>query len=396
MQAEQTGPVTRFGDGLAVHADLLVAAERASLAALAPLDGTVPDLVLVFVCPGDAGDADPDEVSAAGRRVAELTGARAVVGCSASGVLGGDRGVEAQRSVSVWAGVLPAAQLRTFHLEVMHSEAGAAVVGIPERTEQDEVVLLLADSWSFPVDGFLERANDALTGLPFVGGVAAGRTGGSTRLLVDGRAVDRGAVGVVIGGVGARMTISQGCRPVGPAMTVTGAVGNVVRSLAGSPALERVQQLLRELDPEDQALASAGLQLGVAMDEYADEHGTGDFLVRGILGTEPESNGLVVGDLLEVGRTVRLQVRDADTADAELRTLLAAQAPTAGALVFSCNGRGAALFGPSHGGADHDAGVAREVLGADGVAGFFAFGEIGPVGGRNHLHTFTAVVLCFP
>jgi small ligand-binding sensory domain FIST len=135
------------------------------------------------------------------------------------------------------------------------------------------------------------------------------------------------------------------------------------------------------------------------MDEYAEDH---EFLVRAVLGVERETEGLVVGDLVEVGQTVRLQVRDADAADADLRALLAGyrrdtrDAPAGGALVFSCNGRGAHLFGATHGGADHDAALVRAELAALGVAGFFAGGELGPVAGRNHLHGYTASVVAFP
>ena len=383
----------RFGDGIGIGADLLRAAEDAVRQALAPLQGRTPDLVTCFV-----SGATADEVAAAGERVAALVPGAAVVGCSAGGVIGGGRGVEDVSAVSVWAGVLPGARLRTFHLEVMRADAGMAVIGMPER-EDDDVAVLLADPWSFPVDGFVDQAAVALPGLPIVGGVATGPAGqGSTRLFVDGRAVDRGAVGVLVGGVETRTLVSQGCRPVGPAMTVTGSDGGVLLSLAGAPARAKVEQVLAALPPEDQALASRGLQLGIAADEYAEEH---DYLVRGLLGVDPSSGGLVVGDAVAVGRTVRLQVRDADAADAELRTLLwrlrqDVPAPVGGALLFSCNGRGAHLFGASHGGADHDVTVVRDALAADGVAGFFAGGEIGPVAGRNALHGFTASVLVFP
>jgi small ligand-binding sensory domain FIST len=380
--------VARFGDGLAAGADLVVAAEQAARAALVPLAGAQPDLVTVFVC-----GEDPDEVAAAQERAAEVAGGRVTVGCSAGGVIGGGRGVEEARSVSVWAAVLPGVELRPFHLEVMQAPGGAAVIGMPERLESDDVVVLLADPWSFPIEGFVDQVNAALEGLPFVGGMAGGRGAGLTRLLVDGRVVDRGAVGVVIGDVDATVVVSQGCRPIGPAMTVTAAHGNVVSGLAGTAAIDRVQQLLRDLPPDEQALASTGLQVGIAMDEYADDHDTGDFLVRGIVGTQPASGALVVGGLVDVGQTVRLHVRDAATADEELHRLLGPHGGSSGALVFSCNGRGAHLFGPSHGGADHDATVVKGALRADGVAGFFAGGEIGPVSGRNHLHTFTASVL---
>jgi len=388
--------VARFGDGLAVDAHLMRAAERATGQALAALDDRRPDLVCVFVC-----GSDPDEIDYIGKQVAELSGARTLLGCSAGGVIGAGRGVEATSAVSVWAGVLPGVTLRSFHLEVLRTGDGLAVVGLPERTPEDQVVVLLADPYSFPVDSFVERANDSLAGLPVVGGLADGPRGaGSTRLFLDGRTAERGAVGVVLGGpVGAHPVVSQGCRPVGPTMVVTAAEGNVLLELAGVPALTKLQQVIAELTPVDQALATTGLQLGVAMDEYVEEHGRGDFLIRGLVGADRDRGALVIGDLLHVGQTVRFQVRDADTADEDMRALLgafrtgaeAAAGPVEGALLFSCNGRGRSLF-PS---ADHDVLAVRRELGIDGVAGFFAAGEIGPVGGRNHLHGFTASILAF-
>ena len=386
--------MSRFGDGLGVDGDLLRAAELATAAALEPLGGRVPDLLCVF-----ASGPHPQELAAALERSAELSLAAAVIGCSAGGVISGSRGIEGQSAVSVFAAVLPDVRVRSFHLETMRADAGAAVVGLPE-VDGDDCALLLADPYSFPADGFVSQATRAMPGLPVLGGLAAGvRGAGSTRLLVDGRVVDRGAVGVLLQGSGVTPLVSQGCRAVGPPMTVTASAGNVVRELAGVPALQRVEQVLKDLLPADQALASTGLQIGIAMDEYAEEH---DYLIRGIVGVERETGGIVVGDLVEVGQTVRLQVRDAEAADTELRARLAAyrrdtrDAPAGGALLFSCNGRGAHLFGSAHGGADHDPSLVRAELAALGVAGFFAGGELGPVAGVNHLHGFTASVLAFP
>jgi small ligand-binding sensory domain FIST len=385
--------VTRIADGLAVDPDLGRAAARAVGQALAPLAGATPDLAGVFVLV-----EDPDAAADALHRAAALLAARTVLGCSASGVIGDGRGVEAGRAVSVFAAVLPGARTRAFRLEARRSGEGLAVVGLPDRRPDDVAGVLLADPYSFPVDGFVERSHDALGGLPLVGGLATGARGpGSTRLLLDGRVVDRGAVGVLLGGpVAARALVSQGCRPVGPAMTVTAAEGNVLLELAGVSAVTKVREVLAALPAQDQALASVGLQLGIAIDEYAEEHGFGDFLIRGIAGVDPDREALVVGDLVPVGRTVRLQVRDAAAADADLRDLLTRfQAASAerveGALLFSCNGRGSHLF-PA---ADHDVATVRALLGPCAVGGFFAGGEIGPVGGRNHVHGFTASLLAF-
>jgi small ligand-binding sensory domain FIST len=382
--------VRRFGDGLATGPDLLAAVDDATAQALAGLGGARPDLVCVF-----ASGESPVVLDAVSERVAARSSASSLLGCSAGGVIGGGHGVEGRTAVAVWAAVLPGVRIRTFHLEVMTGGPTAAVVGLPPPEEGD-VAVLLADPWSFPADGFVAQANRAVPGLPVVGGLAGGPAGaGSTRLYVDGRSVQRGAVGALLSGSDARAVVSQGCRAVGPAMTVTEAAGNVVRGLAGQPALRKLEQVLAELPPQDQALASSGLHLGLAADEYADDS---DYLVRSVLGAERESGGLVVGDLVEVGRTVRLQVRDAEAADADLRAVLArhrdAAAPVGGALLFSCNGRGAHLFGAD--GADHDAALVREGLAPQGVGGFFAGGELGPVAGRNHLHGFTASLLAFP
>jgi small ligand-binding sensory domain FIST len=177
-------------------------------------------------------------------------------------------------------------------------------------------------------------------------------------------------------------------------MTVTAADGYVLRGLAGVPALQKLRQVMADLALPDQALASAGLHLGVAAREDAEEH---DLLARAVLGTDGP-DGLVVADRVEVGQSVRLLVRDADAAHLDLRAAAVRLGPVpgGGVLLLSDRGRGAGLFGPSYGGASHDPSLVREVLATDAVAGFFAEGEIGPVAGRSHLHGFSATVLAFP
>jgi small ligand-binding sensory domain FIST len=382
--------VVRCGDGLAVGADVVRAADLACTEALLPLGDARPDLACVFISGVEGDDAQAALLKAAGR-----LGAKATLGCTGHGVLGSARGVEQLPAVSVWTASLPGVQTRSFHLEVLRTDESLSVVGMPP-VEDASVGLLLADAWTFPVDGFVTRSNAALAGLPLVGGLAGGSAGaGSTRLLIDDRVVDRGAVGVLLSGASvARTVVSQGCRPVGPAMTVTAAEGNVLLGLAGRPALERLQEVVAGLAPDDQALAVSGLQIGVAMDEYVEEHGHGDFLVRGVLGADETRGAIAVGDIVEVGRTVQFQLRDAGAADADLALTLrrfreVGGLSPAGVLLVSCNGRGRALFGD----AAHDVLAVREGLGTRRVAGFFAAGEIGPVGGRNHVHGFSASML---
>jgi small ligand-binding sensory domain FIST len=381
--------VARFGDGVAVGPDLLSAAESAAKQATASLDQR-PDLACVFV----SGD-DPDAVAEAAHRAMRMVDARTVLGCTATGVIGGSRGVEETSAVSAWAGVLPSARLEPFRLETLRTEDRLVVIGMPEGRDDDVVGVLLADPYSFPVDAFVERSGDVLPGLPLVGGLAGGTGGRDTvRLFIDDEVIDSGAVGVVIGGpIVAATLVSQGARPIGPTMVVTKAEENVLYELAGAPALTKLEQIITELPDDEQALASRGLLIGIAMDEYADEHEQGDFLVRGVVGADTDENAIAIGDVVDVGRTVRFQVRDASAADDDLGELLDRfDLPTVeGALLFSCNARGRAMFPDS----DHDIDVLRRTFGAGGVGGFFASGEIGPVGGRNHVHGFTASILAF-
>lgn len=396
----------RFGDGLAVGPDLLGAAEVAVAQALAPLHGATPDLVWVFVAPGQLGG---EAAAAAGRRVLDLAGSRVAVGGTAGGVIGDGRGVEHGPAVAVWAASLPGTTVRPFRLTAEPADGGGfRVVGFPTPRSDDRVAALVVDPYSFPVDGFLQHGNATMPGFPLVGGLAGAPGGpGANRLFlagsgfdgsgfdgpgVDGVVHDRGGVGVLLGGqVSARTVVSQGCRPIGPAMVVTRAERNVLLELAGTPAYRRLAEIVASLPPAERELAGRGLHVGIAMNEYAQDHGRGDFLIRGVTGVDEATGAVAVGDVVEVGQTVRFQVRDAAGAGEDLTELLGPD-PARGALLFSCNGRGTTMFAD----ADHDIATLRATLGGDpGIAGFFAAGEIGPVGGRNHLHGFTASVLAF-
>jgi small ligand-binding sensory domain FIST len=384
--------VTRFSDALATGVDLVSAAERATRQALERLDGPA-DLVCVFV-----SGIDPEEVALAGERAMALAEGATTIGCSAGGVIGGGRGTEGQGAVSVWAAMLPGVTMTPFELAAIAEGDQLAVIGVLDPTPADQAALLLANPYVFPTHTFVEHSNTILDGLPIVGGLADGTYGGdSVRLFLQGETVQAGAVGLLFGGNGVLGTVvSQGCRPIGPSMVVTKAEDNVLIELAGTPAYAKLESIVSALPPEEQQLVADGLHIGIAIDEYADRHESGDFLIRGVLDADPEQSTITIGDVVDVGQTVRFQVRDQATADSDLLERLRLFAhdtggTAEGALLFSCNGRGSGMF-PS---ADHDVRRVQQILGIDAVGGFFAAGEIGPVAGRNHLHGFTACMLAF-
>jgi small ligand-binding sensory domain FIST len=386
--------MTRIGDGLALGDNLTVAADQAVSMALAPLRGAAADLAFVFVSGGSPGrTAEALEYASA------AVGARTTVGCTAHGIIASGRGVEGVGGVSVWVASIPTVTIRAFHLEVLRTSDTVAVLGMPVRTDDDVVGILLADPFSFPTDGFVDHSHEALRGLPLVGGLSSGATApGETRLLLDGRVHARGAVGVVLGGdLAVHALVSQGCRPIGLPMTVTKVDGDRVLELAGRPALDQAKAAVSTLPTQEQPLAVRGLHLGIAMDEYADEHGPGDFLVRPITGADHCAASITTGEPVEIGSTVQFLLRDAHAAHDDLAGVLAGLRSQiglealAGALLFSADSRGRSMFASP----DHDVATVRGGLGVSPVAGFFASGEIGPLGGRNHLHGSTAALIAF-
>ncbi|HEY6622639.1 MAG TPA: FIST N-terminal domain-containing protein [Acidimicrobiales bacterium] len=377
-----------FASALSEHPIATEATGEVAGAVLETL-GERPDLVLVCVTPPHSGALE-DIVAAVDAVLHPL----AMIGCAAESVLGTGREVEESAAISLWA-----ARLGPLLPVSLHAVPGAAgdrdFTGWPEDIPfEPQALLLIADPFTFPTEDFLAWMGGRAPGLPIVGGNASAARGpGGNRIAFGARTVTSGAAGVLIGsGVDMTTIVSQGCRPYGSPLTVTRAEGNVIYELAGRPTMERlIDQIKHGLSVADVAnLESGGLHLGRVIDEHRSEFGPGDFLVRNVVGVDRTTGAVAVNDEVPVGTTVQFHVRDADTADEDLRALLAARHGD-GALVFTCNGRGERLFDQP----DHDAAVVSELVGPVPTAGFFAAGEFGPIGGSNFVHGFTAAIALF-
>jgi small ligand-binding sensory domain FIST len=380
------------GAGISTHDDPLVAGVAAAEQAAAEVGNSEIDLALVFA--SGTHLAAPEAML---QGVHGVLAPSALVGCGAGGVLGGTRELEDETAVAVWAASFDGASEATpFHASLIGDDADSVVDGLP-ALDGATAALMLSDPYSFPTDAALAHFAAQAPMVPVLGGLASGRTDAGTGALFLGEEVhDAGAVGVTLRGVELLPCVSQGAAPVGRELTITSATDNVIHELAGRPAVETVERIIGELSVRERALVAGGLLIGIVIDSGKPEYEQGDFLVRGVLGADPDSGSLVVGANVHEGQVVRLHARDAQSADEDLRHALrlrveALAGPPAGAIVFSCNGRGRSMFGIP----DHDAlAVARE-LGGVPAAGFFAAGEIGPVGGRSFLHGFTATVALF-
>ena len=170
--------------------------------------------------------------------------------------------------------------------------------------------------------------------------------GRSAYLFEGGDLAPGGALLLAVGGGWTvHPVVSQGAAPIGESWTITEAERNVVLGIGGRPALDVLMETLRDLPVEVQERAGRNLLAGVAMDEYADDLGRGDFLIRNLLGVDRERGAIAINDYVRVGQTLQFQLRDAEAATEELNALLdqareATAGEAAGGLLCACNGRG--------------------------------------------------------
>jgi small ligand-binding sensory domain FIST len=353
-----------------------------------------PDIAIVFVSPHFA-----DEFQDIADAIQETLQPRNMIGCVGDSIVSGGREIEGDPAITIWAAALPDTKIETARLLLERVSdrgfiSGTEELPLDQITEREESALIvLGEPFSFPADLLLSQLVTDYPELRVIGGMASGfQQPGKNLVLVNGTVYCEGAAGLLIaGGVKVRSVVSQGCRPIGDRSIITKVEQNVILELGGKPAMQVLEEMFIRLPTSDHDLMSKGCFLGRVISEYQDDYEMGDFLIRNVMSMDNERRAVVVNDYFQVGQTVQFQVRDEESASNELRQLLKKTDPAEirGGLVFTCNGRGTRLFAEP----DHDAGVIRETVGEIPLAGFFAQGEIGPVGRENHMHGYTASVL---
>lgn len=380
-----------------------------------------PDVTFVFVSTHHAW-----AMRSITEHVQRLAEPRRLIGATCEAVVGGSHELEGVPGISLLSMWLPGVRVSPFMVDdLIGSEGqnalddGARLAEATDTSAELRGTVLLLDPYSIPISRLLPAMNRVRPSrAPLVGGMAsAPRTpeGGGNVFALDDRIVDRGGVGVSFSGA-IRMdaVVSQGCRPIGPNLVITKARANLILELGSRPALQVVQEILAEMNEQERMALRRGLLLGRVADEYKQRFGVGDYLIRAMVGADQERSAIAVSEIVRVGQTVRLHVRDAETATSDLEMLLDGQklhGPPVGAMVFTCTHRGRRLFNTP----GHDVGAIQRAfrpmasgqeLAKGGtaiatdraevpLAGFFASGEIGPVGQQAHLHGHTASIALF-
>lgn len=384
----------RFASSISDSADVTEAVSQL----LSPIDQRLTpgmvDLVFFF-----STAHFEDELPEILERVGDMFPSAVLVGCTAEGTIGEDRELERTPSMSLLAAIMPDVQIHPFHAQQNEVEKARTTADweriVAVSPESNPAFIVFADPFRLDVQRFVDQINDTFPGAPLVGGVAsAGQVSQQNRLILNGAIHREGIVGVSLAGrIKVDTVVSQGCGPIGTPFVITKGHRNVVQELGGRPAIERLHDVLVELEEDDEKMAREALFLGRVIHEYQDRFSRGDFLIHNIIGVDRKSGAIAIAGPAKVGTTVQFHIRDAANADEDLRRVLEQKAgrETAGAMLFGCTGRGLRMWSKP----GHDVGVLREVLGNLPVAGFFCGGEFGPVGGRNFVHGFTASIALF-
>ena len=359
--------------------------------------GAAPDLVLAF-----ASRHHRRHFAELAERLEDGLSQAPVVGCAAAGVIGAGCEIEDRPALSILAAHLPGVRIAPFALAPQgvpppgtSTASWDARLGLPDGEQPCFVVI--PDPYTCRVSDFVTALDQAYPESTVIGGMVSGGSIPGDNALFYGRHVHAaGVVGVALSGnLTVSPVVAQGCRPVGAPMFVTRGGGNVVAELDGRLPSEVLQELYASLSPRDQGLVRSALQLGIVMSDAQEVYEHGDFLVRNIIALDGSSGAMAVGAEIATGQVVQFHVRDAQTSAEDLDRRLAESCegnlPPAGALMFSCLGRGVGLYGEP----DHDTRALRRHAGPVPVGGFFCSGEIGPVGGRTHLHGYTSAIALF-
>lgn len=372
-------------------------------------NGAAIDLALLFLSTQCVPYAE--QLVAELRRVLNIN---LLIGCSAENVISPEAESDNEAAIVLLAAQLPQVTVTPFYLRVNsveswnhmmdNAEAFQAALGMkPGPADPPKLFVLLADPFSSPVESLLEAFNEYCAGVPVVGGLASsGQLAGENVFILNEQVSNVGIVGFALSGaVDVDVVVSQGCRPIGPTYKVTAASDDLIFSLNGGSPLKQVQAMVDDLNEAERELLQNGLFIGRAVRKpepnREDNLGRGDFLIRAVMGVDQTTGALSVSDKLKESELVQFHVRDAKTAEEDLALMLAPQAfsdAPAGALLFSCNGRGLRLFDHP----DADIGVVQAALSEDQpvpAVGFFCAGEFGPIGDRNFLHSHTASLVLF-
>jgi small ligand-binding sensory domain FIST len=385
------------GVGLSTGSNTPSAAREAAERAIERLPGKRADFAVVFAT-SEHGNALPELTQTLGASL----NTRCVAGCSATGVIAGDREIEDGPAVGVLAVCSDAIAGTPFLFQDAGDAGLTAGVHAGQRLRASrgagDLILVWPDPLAVHPDRLLQGLDATLGPVPVAGGAPSSRPGGTTFQFSGGDAGSACVSGLRLGGsFRHHVALTQGCRPLGGPRRVTGAHENLLLEVDGVGAYEALRASVPpELFDAPEAAMHA-LTVALLPDPEDAAFRPGEYLVRNILDVDPDTGVLAVAAELQEGQSILFALREPSAAAQDVALMAeraAAAAPPGGyrfALYFNCLARGRALYGRD--GVD-SAALARHLPGLP-LLGFSCNAELAPLRGANHLFTYTGVLVLF-
>ncbi len=329
-----------------------------------------------------------------------------LAGCVSGGIICNEMEHERDAGIALGLYYLPGAQLQdlAFSSSMARDAAKSEEEGFWRRrfdpgSESINSWLVFAEPLHFDVETWINSWQRDFPGKPIYGGLSHFDPEEKQSLVVwnDSLLTNGGVAIGFAGGVCIRGLTAQGCTPVGETWTITKVKDNVLERIGNRPAFQIMEDTFNQMSNDLRVRSRGNLFIGLAVDEYQEDFGRGDFVVRNLMAANPENGQLTVGAFPRVGQTMQFQIRDGEAAATELKELVAnkisenADKRVFGACLSNCAGRGWAMFGLPH----HDATIIYRMIKPQAMAGFFGNGEFGPVGNRNFVHGYTSSLAVF-
>ncbi|HZI94454.1 MAG TPA: FIST N-terminal domain-containing protein [Patescibacteria group bacterium] len=390
----------RAATGLSSGKDPIKCAEeaaRSSIGRLESMGAASADAVLVFTSGEASGSFVPMLHS-----IRAICGTGSVAGCSGAGVLTEAGEIEGENAVAVLSLASDTMRATPFFvrdLKGRDADAGREIGRVVRPLLSDNALLVVFfDALACNPELMFGGLHEVAGPVPVVGGGAAsGESSGSiTHQFCGGEAMSNAVSGVVLtGAIVSSVGVTQSCLPVGRPWRVTGAKGNAIQTLDGQPAVRALIECLagpgREISQDLHRLAP---HLFVAFPSVAGrEMKRGQYLVRSILGVDPDDGSVFVGRQITEGETISFALRDPDGARDDLKAMIEESVPVAGrpdiGLYFNCCARGRGLYGLP----DIDTAFIHNAFSHLPLAGFFGYAEVASLRGRARLHNYAGVML---
>ena len=362
---------------------------------LEALGGRDPDLLLVFV-----SSHHRNHFAALPGLLRREFDSTQILGCLGVSVIGAGHESGDTPAVAMMGALLPEVYLQATHLEQGETPPLYAERSLWDQTLQitdqpPACQIVFSDPFTFNTDALLKALDRHYPNTVKLGGLASGlEQPGMPSLLLNDKVYQSGAICLSMSGdIQVDTLVAQGCRPIGEPMFANATHDHLILQLDGKIPREILTELYENLDRNDRKLFTEALFLGIAMQSQQSQYQQGDYLIRTILGLDPDSGALLVNTQIPAQSVVQLHVRDALTAtedlERQLKSYLKHNFPlqNSGVLLLTCVGRGTEFYGHK----DHDCNAFKQSIGDLPIAGFFCNGEIGAVRGTTHLHGYTSV-----